>query len=138
MIHLAQLFVEIRGKESQADMAIRCGLSRATISRIERGTSKKHIGLRIETIRKIRDAYNLPRTKYLELLEAWIRYELGDDFHNFDIHHLQSNLKESTNILTQITASASDLSKDDQRLILAVSTKPELRKAVKAVLTALK
>ncbi len=94
MTQLPQLLIEIRGKDNQKAMADKCGLSRQTISRIESGRAKGR-GIRIDTIHKISESYNLSREKYLDLLLAWMRHEMEDDFYNFEIHPLQKNLKDS-------------------------------------------
>ena len=74
MSHLSEKISRLQGDLTQEQMAKRCGVSRNVFSYLAKGQSVK-----LSTLRKIANAFQLSRTAWLDLLIAWIRAEIGED-----------------------------------------------------------
>ena len=74
MGELSNKIKAIRGALSADVAAKRCGLSRESFYRIERGGSVKY-----ETLKQISVGFGLSQTDWLELLVAWLKTEAGED-----------------------------------------------------------
>lgn len=74
MSHLSEKISRLQGDLTQEQMAKRCGVSRNVFSYLAKGQSVK-----LSTLRKIANAFQLSRSAWLDLLIAWIRAEIGEE-----------------------------------------------------------
>ncbi|HEY1171091.1 MAG TPA: helix-turn-helix transcriptional regulator [Verrucomicrobiae bacterium] len=137
MSQLANLIRDIRGKKTQKDFSLLVGVAPQTISKIEVTNGKSDPSkISLTTIYRISRKLHLPREKHLELIQAWIRLQLGNDFHEFDIHPKTTTLKENnSSFMSQVLQMSPDLSAEDQKIVLAALKSPEIRKAIKAMMS---
>ncbi len=74
MSHLSEKINRLQGDLTQEQMARRCGVSRNVFSYLAKGQTVK-----LSTLRKIANAFELTRAAWLDLLIAWIRAEIGEE-----------------------------------------------------------
>lgn len=132
-MNLGNLFREIRGKDTLEAMQDKTGVAKQTINKVENGHVKPGDSIKLSTVLKIAAAYKLNREKRLELITAWLQITLGDEFFNFEIHPLQANLKDSSDLKTQIHVALLDLSKPELKAILLAATNKDIRTALLAI-----
>lgn len=137
MSQLANLIKDIRGKRTQTQLAEICGMAPQTISKIETTTGKSDPSkISLSTIHRISKALKLSKEKHLEVIQAWMRLQLGNDYHEFDISPRNYTAKEAKSSLTnQIASLLPDLSQEDQKVILEACKSNEIRKAMKAMIS---
>lgn len=119
------------------DAAHKCGTSRETFYRSQRGES-----VRLTSLVQIADRLKLPETKKLELYAAWLRDKLGPEISNkmwIEPKEQSGQAKESAT--ESQTASAADLftrlTPPHRKAVLEIMRHPELLHAFGGVLTAI-
>ena len=134
MSELGNLFRDIRGPLSRGEMAKKFSISKATIQKIEDGSTDSETLIKLPTLRKLAKACKLPRAKYLELVRAWIMLKLGDDAMYFDVEPKNIEMKDSEpSVALQLSTLSQNWPHKEQKAILAVVKDPNLRRAVVAL-----
>lgn len=129
MSHLANIISELIGDKARAEFAkamkVHGGPSRETLRRIHDGDYVK-----LSTLREMSEALRLPRSKWLDIVVAWIQHEVGPDARHLVIEPRGGDgpLKDAADsIVAQAMMAFTALSPKHQREVLhAMQRKPVL------------
>lgn len=125
MSELAQKIATLRGELSGEAAAEKCGVSRETFYRIQRGGTVK-----LDTLKKIWSAFKLAPADQAELLSAWLIKEAGPEHSKVLIEpaiHGASALKDAGNNQTaQAMMLFRELAPEQRALIIKSMQRPEI------------
>jgi DNA-binding XRE family transcriptional regulator len=132
MSKLSNKIKGIRGQLSAEDAGTKCGISRESFYRIERGGFVK-----LETVRDIATGFQLDDSAWLDLLVAWLKHEAGTDAHSLFIEKKE----QSASVLQDNESSAvarammlfEALNPHDREQIAKSMQRPEVRGCLPAI-----
>ncbi len=130
MSELSNKIKSLRGTLSAEDAGEKCGLSRESFYRMERGGTVK-----IDTLRDIAKGFKLSEDEWLDLLAAWLKMQAGDDGLKLFIErkgHSTKSKGSDSEIATAMTL-FTNLTPDERQEILNAMRRPEVRACLPAI-----
>lgn len=129
MSELSNKIKSIRGSMSAEDAGVKCGLSRESFYRIERGGT-----VRIDTLRDIAKGFGLEEDQWLELLVAWLKMQAGNDSYKLFIESKSpGELQDRDNQVSLAMSLFINLTPDDRQEIINAMKRPEVRACLPAI-----
>jgi hypothetical protein len=131
MSELSNKIKAIRGVLSAEEAGVKCGLSRESFYRVERGGSVK-----IETLRDIAKGFHISENEWLDLLVAWLKHEAGADAEMLFIESKRGGSKLHDHESSQVQRAMSlftNLNPTDRAEITKAMQRTEVRACLPAI-----
>ncbi len=131
MSELSNKVKALRGKMSAEEAGQKCGLSRESFYRVERGGSVK-----FESLRDIATGLHATESDWLEMIVAWLKYQIGEDAQKLWIEPRVGGSKLSDGATNQVGRAMllfTDLNPADRVEITKAMERPEVRACLPAI-----
>jgi transcriptional regulator with XRE-family HTH domain len=131
MSELGNRIRSLREDLSQPDFASKVGLSLRTICKLEAGEPAS-----LRTIQQIARSSRLSEAERLELVVAWLKMELGEDFRKLSVEIKDrpvGAVKDEIQLAGKIQVLISDLSRKHQEQIYLALQRPEILRCLRTL-----
>jgi transcriptional regulator with XRE-family HTH domain len=132
MSELSNKIKAIRGQLNADEAGSKCGLSRESFYRIERGGSVK-----FQTLQAIATGFGLPESDWLNLLGSWLKHEAGVDAAKLFIEPREQAVSSLNDAESSQVGRAmmlfTDLNPHDRAEVLKAMQRPEVRACLPAI-----
>lgn len=131
MSELGNKIRSLRKNLSQPEFADKVGLSLRTICKLEAGEPAT-----LRTVQQIARSFRLTETERLELIIAWLKMELRDDFHRLSIEikdGAPAALKEEDQLAGRIQLLINDVPRKHQEQIYHALKRPEILRCLQTL-----
>ena len=131
MSNLGNLLRDLRDARgiTQSDLAIKSGLGRRTLSKIEGGTEP----IRLSTLKKLAEFLDPGQKHWPELLVAWIGQAIGDEMLNVSVSPKTGAAKKASPTVEAAISKICRMPERDVELILELIDSPPLLDAVRGM-----